>query len=412
MVTELKNCRVCGSDSLNLVVDLGKIFPSGFVKKDTVLPEEAKAPLALVKCEDCGLVQLRDTVDLDQMYRQYWYSSSLNKSMVSSLKDVVIDIESKINIKSDDIVVDIGCNDGTMLGMFPRSSVQIGFDPALNLHKPECRHFVNDYFTESAYWNITDRKAKVVTAIAMFYDLPDPVRFAKSVSSILDDDGLFVVQFTDLLSMFKLCAFDNICNEHLEYYSLQDVVNVLNLADLRVIDVSYNDVNGGSVRVTAAHRGSNYITNEIVIQTLVDEFNYFGGHDFDYFNNKVKFVKEKVQSFFKWAKDRGKTVHLMGASTKGNTLLQYCGVTEADAEFAADVNMDKHGLYIIGTGIQIISQEESLIRHPDYYVVPIWHFKKSLINNKDIQNYLQSGGSLVFPLPYMHVVTSTGEFKI
>lgn len=412
MITELNNCRVCKSSDLAVVVDLGSIFPSGFLKSDEKLSDDMKAPLVLCKCKSCGLVQLKHTVDLDQMYRQYWYSSSLNKSMVSSLKNVVDDIESKVVINSGDVVVDIGCNDGTMLQMFPEGAVKIGFDPALNLHKPNCHTFVNDYFSSDAFNKVSENKAKVISAIAVFYDLPDPVGFTKEVASILAPDGMFVVQFTDLLSMFKLCAFDNICNEHLEYYSLQDVVNVLNEANLRVIDVSYNDVNGGSLRVSAVHRESNVPTREIVIQMLVDEFNYFSTHDFDYFNGRVKLAKEKTISFIKWAKTHNHTLHLLGASTKGNTLLQYCGVTGEDVPFAAEVNPDKFGLRTAGSDIEIISEADSLIKHPDYYIVPVWHFKKSILNNPKIQDYLQSGGHLVFPLPIFEVITSTGTFNI
>lgn len=411
MVTELTNCRVCGSTNLRTVVDLGSFFPSGFLKPGETLPEEAKAPLVACMCEDCGLVQLKHTVDLDQMYRQYWYSSSLNKSMVSSLHEIVEEVECRVNLTDEDYVVDIGANDGTMLQMYNHGK-KIGFDPALNLHKPNCHTFINDYFTAKAYWEVTDKKAKVVTAIAMYYDLPDPVAFTKDVASILDEDGIFVVQFTDLLAMFTLTAYDSFCTEHLEYYTLQDVVNIFNMADLRVIDVSYNDVNGGSVRVTAVHRDNKRPTNERAILALVDENNYFSTHDFDFFNANIEATKMKVSSFLKWAKQTGNVIHLLGASTKGNTLLQHCGVNGELVPFAAEVNPDKFGLRTAGSDIEIISETDSLIKHPDYYLVPVWHFKKSILNNPKIQEYLRAGGHLAFPLPKFTVVTATGEYGI
>jgi len=412
MISELTNCRVCNSADLTEVVNLGKIFPSGFLKPGDILPEESRVPLVACRCEECGLVQLKYMIEMDEMYRQYWYSSSLNKSMVSSLHEIVEDIERKINIGVDDVVVDIGCNDGTMLGMYPRSSIQIGFDPALNLHKPDCHTFINDYFTADAYWKIADKKAKVVTAIAMFYDLPSPVQFVKDVASILDDDGLFVVQLTDMLSMFKLTAYDSFCSEHLEYYTLQDLVNILNKADLRIIDVSYNDVNGGSIRVTAAHRGSKRLTLPTVVETLVEENNYFETHDFDFFNANIEKTRMKVSGFLKWAKEQNLRVHLLGASTKGNTLLQHCGVTNELVPFAAEVNPDKFGLRTAGSNIEIISETDSLILHPDYYLVPIWHFKKNILSNPNVIKYLGIGGHLVFTLPELTVVTKRGEWKI
>jgi hypothetical protein len=403
---------VCGGTSLTEVVNLGRIFPSGFIKKGEDFPDENKVPLVAVKCDGCGLVQLKYTIDLDDMYRQYWYSSSLNKSMVSSLRDVVEDVESKVTLSAGDFVVDIGCNDGTMLQMFRGNINRVGFDPALNLHKPDCHTFINDYFTAEAYNKITDVKAKVVTAIAMFYDLPDPVGFTKDVASILDDAGIFVVQFTDLLSMFKLTAYDSFCGEHLEYYTLQDVINILDAAGLKIVDVSYNAVNGGSVRVTAIHKANIALPLNTVSEALSNEVDYFSRHDFDFFNKNIETTKSKVSGFLDWARITGNTVHLLGASTKGNTLLQHCGVSGDLVPFAAEVNPDKFGLRTLGSNIDIVSEDDSLIMHPNYYLVPVWHFKDNLLQNPKIKAYLESGGKLIFPLPEFTVVTNTGEFKI
>jgi hypothetical protein len=411
MITELRNCRVCGGTYLTEVVDLGSIFPSGFLKPDEKLSEDLRVPMVAVRCEDCGLVQLKYTIELDKMYRQYWYSSSLNRSMVSSLHEIVEEVENRISLTEDSYIVDIGANDGTMLQMYNKG-IKIGFDPALNLHKPNCHTFINDYFTVEAYNKAVDSKAKVVTAIAMFYDLPDPVAFTKDVASILDDDGIFVIQFTDLLSMFKLTAYDSFCGEHLEYYTLLDIINILNKADLRVIDVSYNNVNGGSIRVTACHRDSKRQTLPIVADTLIAENEYFDLHDFKFFNDNIAKTKMKVTGFLKWAKQTGNTVHLLGASTKGNTLIQHCKVTNDLVPFAAEVNPDKFGLRTAGSDIEIISEVDSLIKHPAYYLCPIWHFKSSILNNPKIQEYLKSGGKLVFPLPEFTICTETGEWRI
>ena len=413
MITELKNCRVCKSEDLEVVLDLGNIFPSGFLKPSDVLTDENKAPLVLCRCKECGLVQLKHTVDLDLMYRQYWYSSSLNKSMVQSLQEVVQDIESKISLVDDDAVLDIGCNDGTMLFMYSKNVCKIGFDPALNLSRPECT-FVNDYFSAEKYRaveRIGQLKPKVITAIAMFYDLPDPISFCKDVKEILHEDGIFVIQFTDLLSMFLATAFDNICHEHLEYYRLLDVIDILNETGLRVVDVSYNNVNGGSVRVTAVHKDSNIPTKDSVIKNTVDEFNYFSTHDFDLFSEKVEKIKKDTRTFLDWVREKNEVVHLFGASTKGNTFLQYCGVTMRDVPFASEVNRDKFGLRTAGSDIQIISEAESFASNPKFYLVPVWHFKDSIINSPKIQQYLSTGGSLVFPMPEFIMVTREGEFK-
>jgi len=408
MLDKLVFCRVCGSDDLVDVVDLGKIFPSGFLKEDEKLSEDVKIPMVACRCENCGLVQLRYTLELDRMYRQYWYASSLNRSMVSSLHEIVEEIEKRVDIADTDYVVDIGANDGTMLQMY-NNGIKIGFDPALNLHKPSCNVFVNDYFTADAYWKVASKKAKVITAIAMYYDLPDPVKFTREVADILADDGIFVVQLTDLLAMFQLTAYDSFCTEHLEYYTLQDIVNIFNAADLKVIDVSYNDVNGGSVRVTAVHRYNKTRPSDRAVGALVSETEYFDSHDFAFFNNNINSTKLAVSEFLSWAKEAGKTVHLLGASTKGNTLLQHCGITNKYIPYAAEVNADKFGMRTAGSDIEIISEDDSLAMKPDYMFCPIWHFRKGILKNPKIQDYLKSGGRLVFPLPKFSIVSSSGE---
>lgn len=421
MITELKECRYCKSNDLEIVLDLGLIFPSGFLKSDEKVSEDMKAPITLCMCKECGLVQLKHTIDLDLMYRQYWYSSSLNRSMVASLKEVVDDIENRIDLTDDDTVVDIGCNDGTLLSLYSKKLFnKVGFEPAHNIHpiKDSVTTWIPEYFSKEQYRfyqnhpKLRGMQAKIVTAIAMFYDLPDPLKFVNDVKSILADDGIFVIQFTDLVSMFKASAFDNICHEHLEYYKLRDVVNILNDAGLRVIDVSYNNVNGGSIRVTAAHFNSKYETKDVVVTSLVNEFNYLSGYTFDDFKFKIEATKLKVKGFLDWAKTHDYRIYVLGASTKGNTLMQICEFSKELTPYAAEVNKDKFGLRTVGTDIEIISEEDALLKNPKYFIVPVWHFKESLLNSPRIKEYLFYGGSLIFPLPEFTIVTKNGEWKL
>lgn len=417
MVTELKECRICKSDNLTRVLDLGNIYPSAFLSDDEKVSEDMKAPLMLCQCDRCGLVQLEHTIDLDLMYRQYWYSSSLNKSMVSSLKNIVEDVESKVSLNSGDTVIDIGCNDGTLLNLYTNKDLfTVGYDPAQNLSRPEKIYFYNDYFSSDGYFDIKGHlKAKVITAIAMFYDLPDPNKFVRDVVEVLDDDGIFVIQFTDLLSMFKLTAFDNICHEHLEYYSLGIARRLLEDNGLKVIDVSYNDVNGGSIRITSAHRNSKYQVSPSVGNAMKNESIFFYSTEIDkflVFRHNIQRTKEKLVGFLNWAKKLDKTVFLMGASTKGNTLLQVCEITDDLVSYAAEVNTEKFGLRTVGSNIKIISEDEALIKHPDYMIVPVWHFIDNLLTKPRIKDYLNSGGSLVVPLPELAIYTKNGKFEL
>lgn len=409
-VTRETKCRSCGEE-LKRAYFLGNIFPSGFVTDVGTIKNDSKAPLILAECSSCGLIQLEHTVNLDLMYRQYWYSSSLNKSMVSSLRDIVNDVESYIELKDGDTVIDIGCNDGTLLQQYSAKEIfKVGFDPALNLSRPSDFFFVNDYFSAETCKLIQHReniiygKAKVITAIAMFYDLPDPNKFLDDVKSVLAEDGIFVVQFTDLLSMYKATAFDNICHEHLEYYKLSDVVRLLHRNGLVPVKVSYNDVNGGSIRVFARHAGIYSIPYYSVQKALKEEEEFLKKNTIETFASNIQKAKDDLKSFVSIASLLGHRIYILGASTKGNTLLQVCNISGDQIKYAAEVNKDKFGLYTVGSNIKIISEEEALGRNPDYFIVPVWHFEKNLLTKEPIRQYIRNGGKLVFPLPSFHIV--------
>lgn len=389
-------CRIC-SGSLRKVLDLGNIYPSNFVDKT----EGDPVPLALMECKDCGLVQLEHTVNLDEMYRTYFYQSAINPSMVKSLQDVVTDIENTIEIEDLDVLVDIGCNDGIMFSLYKnKTAFKIGYDPALNLADKavkNCNVFINDYFSFSRhtyYWN----KAKVITAIAMFYDLPDPNKFIEDMASILTDDGIFVIQFTDLLSMMRINAIDNICHEHLEYYKLSDVRNLLDKHGLDIFKVSYNDVNGGSIRVFAG-RNEYHPIEESVLQAIADERAYLDSFDdpMKAFAERVNKIKNITLDFLCRAENAGIRLYGMGASTKGNTLLQYFRITNRLIPVIAEVNPDKFGKKTIASNIPIISEDEAFDEHPEMFFVLPWHFIGDFLERN--KKFLEDGGAFIVPLP-------------
>lgn len=402
-IEERNVCRICDG-SLDVVFDLGEIYPSNFIKGDEELQ---KAPLCLTQCNKCGLVQLKHTVELDSMYRQYWYRASLNPSMIKDLQDIVFNVENIIELNDNDVIVDIGANDGTMLSLYKNKNlVTIGIDPALNLQelaKDKCKYFINDYF--SAEQLKAFPKAKVITSIAMFYDLENPHSFVEDIKNSLAEDGIWVVQFTDLLSMLRANAFDNICHEHLEYYSLNNLVTLLKEHDLSIFDVSYNKVNGGSLRIYVSHKNSRPI-NIRVLDFLKEETEYFNSYEgtIESFKERIETIKYTVVEYIKQLRIDGKRIALMGASTKGNTLLQYFGLDDYYIDHAAEVNEDKFGLKTVGTNIRILSEKDSLFINPQYYFIPIWHFATDLINRKS--NYLNLGIKFIIPMPTPVIISS------
>jgi len=393
-------CRVCGSP-LRSVLNLGNFALSDFVQEHV---EDVLVPLELVACENfsCQLVQLKHTVDRDKLYRHFWYLSGINPSMVASLRNVVESVEARVELKPGDTVIDIGTNDGTLLTLYSAKTQinKIGFDPAENLAaqaRLACDLYVNDFFETSA---VLLPRAKVITSIAMFYDLDDPRQFLERIRDVLDQDGVWVMQMTDLVRMLKANAFDNICHEHLCYYSLYVFKNLVEQYGLEVFDVEFNDVNGGSLRAYVGFQGVRDVQKSVK-SALLDETVYLEHGGLERFRTNVEFVKDRVSQFIRTEKLNGKRFHVLGASTKGNTLLQYFGLTNNEIDFAAEVNESKFGLRTAGSGITIVSQEESISKKPDYYLVLPWHFI-DFFRHK-FADYMVSGGVLLTPLPVPQV---------
>lgn len=402
-------CRLCNNSKLKTVLDLGLIHVSSFV--DTSDIPTPKVPIELVQCQLCGVFQLRHTVNSDAMYTSYWYQSGLNPFMVEALKDVVTETLKRIDtIKSGDIIIDIGANDGTLLQQYPdivtKLAVTVGFEPSNigELAKDSCDIVIHDYFTANAFFNFSlNKPARIITSIAMFYDLENPHAFVEDIRQVLAKDGIWVVQLMDLVSMLKTNDFPNLCHEHLVYYTLENIINLLDQHDLEVFDAEYNAVNGSSLRVYVGHKHT-HACSTVVNALLKDEQDYLKslGDPADHFRNAIEDVKHKVIDFIVQAHKEGATIAVLGASTKGNTILQYFGLDYKTIDHAAEINPDKYGKYTVGTNIHIISQTDSLEKNPQYYLILPWGFLNTFL--KKFDTYLQNGGSFIVPLPEPKII--------
>ena len=369
-------------------------------------------PLALVKCEtsgpdQCGLVQLAHSYDLSELYGlNYGYRSGLNKSMVIHLHDKIRNILSLTKLEKGDLIIDIGSNDSTSLQAYPtKDYILVGIDPTGEKFKdyyPSHIHLIPDFFSiAKVREHFGNKKAKVVTSFSMFYDLEEPMKFMKEVHDVLTDDGIWVFEQSYMPTMLETNSYDTICHEHLEYYALSQVKWMADRVGFKIIAVEMNDINGGSFSVTVAKKNASYAEASNLGEILAQEKKLGIDTDDLYraFNDRVDSSKREFTEFLKKAKKEGKTVYGLGASTKGNVLLQYCGVTEQDMPFIGEVNRDKLGCFTPGTYIPIISEEEILARKPDYVMVLPWHFRRFFENNTKFK-----GTKLVFPLPKLEVV--------
>jgi NDP-4-keto-2,6-dideoxyhexose 3-C-methyltransferase len=399
----MTKCRICGCTDLAEIMDLGNMALTGtFWKPGREVP---KAPLKLMRCTGaCGLVQLDKAPDLNLLYGEnYGYRSGLNKSMVEHLRELVVQLIQSRDPRAGDLVLDIGSNDGTLLGFYPETTRRVGIDPSgakfKQFYKPGIELIPDFFSNERVCELIGDQKARIVTSIAMFYDLEDPLEFMQQVASILDDDGVWLMEQSYLPAMMRANAFDTICHEHLEYYALKQIEFMAKRAGLAVVKVDETDTNGGSFVVwLMKDRPLRLPTN---VQAMRDSEARYALHLPDNYQTFVYRSEEAMLTLERFLIDRkleGKTVYGLGASTKGNVFLQMMAHSNLIQKIG-DVNPDKWGCVTPGTGIPIISEDEALEDFPDYLMVLPWHFRESFMRNPKFR-----GRKLVFPLPQLEIV--------
>jgi hypothetical protein len=406
MYTKIEKCRICRNPHLEHVLDLGEQMLTG------VFPREKGAkittgPLRLMKCvgndDACGLLQLEHSYELREMYGEnYGYRSGLNASMVTHLHSKVRNIIDQVELRDGDLIVDIGSNDSTTLQAYPSSGLTlVGVDPTgvkFKKYYPTHIKLIPDFFSASLLkQHFNQQKAKVITSFAMFYDLEDPMAFMREIYEVLADDGIWVFEQSYMPTMLEMNAYDTVCHEHLEFYGLYQVKWMTDRVGFRIVDVSLNDVNGGSFSVTVAKSHGRSAIENVQVQRILDQER---ANKLDQlapyraFADRTAQLKRDLWSFIERAHSEGKTVAALGASTKGNVLLQYCGLTEKEIFAVGDVNSDKFGCLMPGTWIPIVSEDDLLGNNPDYLIVLPWHFKRFFKENKKFTRM-----KLVFPLP-------------
>ena len=411
MLTAINNCRSCHSKSISVVFELGTQTLSGVFRSEN-LDDITTGPLTLVKCNECDLVQLQHSYPLNEMYNEgYGYRSGATDYMRHHLKQIIGFANKNVALENGDYVLDIGCNDGTLLHSYETGKYnRIGIDPVakkyLSSYEKDIK-VVTDFFTKDNYFSVASEKAKIVTSISMFYDLESPVSFAKEVASVLAKDGVWIIEQSYLPAMIRQNSYDTICHEHLEYYSLTAVEFILKQAGMILIDASQNEVNGGSVRLAAAHAKSLHASkiSPEVIWLLEQERNHeINSHNsFKDFQKNVYRQKIDLKNLLKELKDKGKTVIGYGASTKGNVILQYCGIDSELLPYIGDITSFKDGAYTPGTKIPIISMDKAKAMNPDYFLVLPWAFRGDiLLREKDT---IQNGTKFIFPLPFVEIVS-------
>lgn len=402
-----KECRICKNPDLIDVINIGnQVITSRFpLYGDFSTPT---TPIVLSLCKKCSLVQLKYSTNADELYEhEYGYRSGISNTMREHLKKYKEEILSKINLNEGDTVVDIGSNDSTMLQNYNKNLKRIGVDPT----GKQFKEFYGDveliptYFTYDTFRNVyKDLKPKIISSISMFYDLPNPVQFAQDIYNILDDNGIWTCEQSYIITMLRRNSIDTICHEHLEYYSLTAVKYIADLANLKIIDIKFNECNGGSFRIYFAKKDSLLYeeATELINKIIEDEDNYKirDPNLYSQFLSNCDNEVLKLNKFINIVNQSSQNMYIYGASTKGNCLLQYGKINESKIKYAVERNLNKVGK-MTSTGIGIISEETMRVKPPNYLLVLPWHFRDEIIKRED--DFLEKGGQLIFPFPHFEI---------
>ncbi len=404
--TKVQNCFICGSKQLVPIFSLGFQPMSGIFPLVTDEDPES-APLALDRCESfiadsqCGNIQLSHIADFTNMYgMNYGYNSSLSPLMLRHLTSIASNVMSLVELNESDWVLDIGCNDGSLLKMFQNKTGNlVGVDPSAgkfaDFISSEIKLFI-DYFPSVDCKNFMNgQKFKSITSIAMFYDLPNPREFVQAVYEHLTEDGIWTVELAEMNEFLKNLSYDQICHEHLLYLDNKQVIELARSEGFYLNKITYSEINGGSACY--------YFTKDEQ-KEIFPEVHRISLSQINQMIRRIENNKNEIKDFLSRIRSENKSVFGYGASTKGNVLGNYFGLTKTDLPYISDINPYKYGRRTPGTNIPIISHEDMRKASPDYLLVFIWHLRKEVL--QDEFEYINKGGKIIFPLPRLHVVDS------
>jgi len=398
---KVKKCLLCGNNNLRSIFSLGNLYISNFVSKKDI-KKGLKAPLQLKYCRKCTLIQLSHIAPQELMYKKYyWYKSGITQIMRNGLKDLFKSSLKHVSLNKNDLVLDIGANDGTLLKYYKSNGFNtIGCEPARNLKnelKKNCKYMINDFWSKINLDKLLKKynlkKPKIITAIGMFYDLEYPNQFIKDAAESLHDEGIFIAQLMCLNSMVKQNDLGNICHEHIEFYSHKSLKYLFEENGLEIFKIEENNINGGSYRIFCRKfkNGSIKLKKEHVLENIIK------------FKKRVDKNKMRTINFINKEIKKGKKIFLYGASTKGNTVLQYYKLDKSKIPYAAERSKAKWGKYTVGTGIKIISENEARKKNPDYFFVTPWGFIKEFLKRE--KKWTKKGGKFILPFPLFKLIS-------
>lgn len=402
-------CISCKNKKLKKIVKIGKQPLSGVFYNSPKFTLK-KYSLDLYECDKCNLVQLKKTAKKSKMFgKTYEYRTSLSNLMRNHIFQKVRFLKKHKLVNTNSSIIDIGSNDGTFLNCFQKSNNLIGVDPTAKKFEKFYKrnvHICSNFFSEEAIKNFLKKKEiqvnkfDVITSFAMFYDVENPNKFCKDIFNLLNENGIWMLELSYMPLMLKNLTYDQICHEHISYYSLTTFKKIIEKNNIKLVDINFNEINGGSIEIICAKKNSKHIPkNKRIEKVLLDE-KKINNVSFKRFNKRINNVKKDVRNFF--SKNSDKLIIGYGASTKGNVVLNHCKLRKSNLKYVCDGSSKKEGMYTPGTNLKIISKKKMRELKPSHLFILIWSFRKEVI--KQELSYLKNGGQLVFHLPRFHIV--------
>lgn len=405
------HCRFCGTALVHSFADLGATpLANSYVPADRLAQPEPAYPLHARVCGKCFLVQVEAAVPAEAIFSDYAYFSSYAASWVEHARRYARDMVARFELNADHRIIEVASNDGYLLRHFVDAGIPVlGIEPAANVARAAQAIGVA---TEVAFFGAElaerlkaqGRMADMMVANNVLAHVPDINDFVAGFHILLKPEGVWTIEFPHLLRLIQETQFDTIYHEHYSYFSLLTAERILAAHGLRVFDVQEHATHGGSLRLFVCHMQAQHETGDAVLAMRLREHD--AGMDriatYQGFGARIAHVKSALLDFLAQAKRQGKQVAAYGAAAKGNTLLNFCGVTAQDIAFVVDGNPHKQGRYLPGSHIPILAPDAIFTKKPDYVLILPWNLVDEIRSN--LKDIAQWGGKCVIPIPLLRIM--------
>ncbi len=405
------NCRFCGKKDIFKFLELGNmaLANSFLTKEELTTVQEPKYPLDVFFCEQCGLVQIGYVVPPDALFKNYIYFSSTSELVHKHADYLAKSFQKRFGLTDTSKVVEIASNDGTVLQYFKKTGVKtLGVEPAANIADVAVKagiDTVNDFFDESTSQQIKEKygTADVILGRHVFAHVPEIHGFVKGLKNLLAPGGAVAIEAPYLIDFIEKNEFDTVYHEHYSYLSMRSMSHLFSLDEMEVFDAERVAIHGGSIIYFIGHKGAHRKTDTVtgLIKTELDK-KLDKKETYIAFAKRTSAIRTDLLLLLRNLKRSGKRIAAYGAPAKGNTLLNYCGITTDLVEYTVDKSPYKQNLYTPGTHLPVYHPDKLMQDMPDYILLLAWNFADEILEQQ--KAYREKGGKFILPIPEVRII--------